>query len=315
MKLINAEDYIIQTFQKCNIIGLGEGRHHLENSHQFFQKMFDNKKIQETVNIVIVEFANAAYQDILDKYIFGEEVKVDELRKIWRESTGCIGLFGEATIYFELLQKIRNVNFTLASNKKIRVLGGDPPINWTSIHSLEDFLKINIKRDLFAADLAIEYGIKRSMKVLVIFAEYHLTKISDKADNNRKDLASITNNVNTKYPGTMQVIAVLNPEEFHLSQETKNWPLYSIVNLVSEEIGNLPAVNYFTQIFNKDGRVILFENYKIKELFDAFLYIGPSESWRQVDIPKSVFTINEWKELNRRRLIFGAKPLDDNLRL
>ena len=71
MKLVNAEDYIIQTFKKCNIIGLGEGDHHLENSHQFFQKMFENKIIQETINIVIIEFANADYQDILDKYIFG----------------------------------------------------------------------------------------------------------------------------------------------------------------------------------------------------------------------------------------------------
>ena len=209
IKTYNAEEYILQMFNNHNIIGLGEGEHHLVDSHQFFQKILDNKKIQETINIVIVEFANASHQDTLDKYIFGEEVSIDELRKIWRESTQCINRFGEATIYFELLKKIRNVNFTLASNKKIRVLGGDPPIDWTSIRSLADYLKINIKRDLFAADLAIEYGVKHSKKVLMIYAEYHLTKISDKSrkdllneinDTSIKDLPTITNHVNTIYP-------------------------------------------------------------------------------------------------------------------
>ena len=49
---MNAKDYIIQTFKNFNIIGLGEGGHHLDNSHQFFEKLFENKKIQEIVDII-----------------------------------------------------------------------------------------------------------------------------------------------------------------------------------------------------------------------------------------------------------------------
>jgi hypothetical protein len=318
IKTYDAEEYILQMFNHHNIIGLGEGEHHLLDSHLFFQKLLDNKKIQETIDIVIVEFANASHQDILDKYIFGEEVSIDELQKIWRESTQCINRFGEATIYFELLQKIRNVNFTLASNKKIRVLGGDPPIDWSLICSLADYLKINIKRELFAANSAIEYGVKLSKKVLMIYAESHLTKISDKSrkdflskinDKSIKDLWTITHDVNSKYPDTMRVVAILNPRKLQLSKKTKNWPLHSVVDLEKDEIGNLPAVNYFTQSFDKNGQVILFDGHKIKELFDAFLYIGQSENWKYVDLHKSVFTDEEWKELNRRRKILGLKPL------
>lgn len=311
IKSVNAEDYIIQAFKKCNIIGLGEGRHHLENSHQFFKKMFDNKIIQETINIVIVEFANTNYQDILDRYIFGEEVPINELRKVWRESTQSIERFGEATIYFELLKKIRTLNLSLSKNNKIRVLGGDPPIDWKTVRSLKDYNKSNSQRDIYPAELAIEYGVNRSMKVLVIYAEYHITKMMDKT---ASDQPSITAYVNNRYPGAMKVIAVLNPQEFQLEEQTKNCPLYSIIDFSMGEIGNLPAEKYFTQIFNKDGKVTLFEGCKVKELFDAFLYIGPPESWRQVDIPRSVFTVNEWKELNRRRLMLGAEPFDDNLR-
>ncbi len=311
MKFVNAEDYIIQTFQKCNIIGLGEGGHHLENSHQFFQKMFDNKIIQKTINIVIVEFANAKYQDILDSYIFGEEVPINELRKVWRESTQCIERFGEATIYFELLQKIRTVNFSLSANNKIRVLGGDPPIDWEAVRSLDDYNKSNCQRNIYPAELAIEYGLNRSMKVLVIYAEYHITKTIDKTGFSH---SNITTCINDKYPSAIKVIAVLNPQEFKLGKQTENCPLYSIIDLNNEEVGNLPAEKYFTQIFNENGKIVLFNDHKIKELFDAFLYVGSSELWKRVDFPRSVFTDDEWKELNRRRKMFGGKPFDDNLR-
>lgn len=311
MKFVNAEDYIIQTFRECNIIGLGEGGHHLENSHQFFQKMFDNKEIQEMINIVIIEFANTNYQDILDRYIFGEEVPLNELRKVWRESTQCIGRFGEAHIYFELLKKIRTVNLLLPEKNKIRVLGGDPPVNWKTIRSLEDYNKSNSQRDIYPAKLAIEYGINRSMKILVLYAEYHITKISDKSVSGRPTIAAY---VNDRYPGAMKVIAVLNPQEFQLEEQAKHWPLYSVIDFDTGETCCFPAENYFTKIFNENGRVILFQNHKINELFDAFLYVGPSDSWKRVDFPKSVFTDNEWKELNRRRRILGDMPLDDNLR-
>lgn len=310
-KVTNAEDYIIQNFQNHNIIGLGEGGHHLENSHQFFQKMFDNKKIQETIDIVIVEFASSDQQDLLDRYILGEDVTFNELRKVWRESTQCIGRFGEATIYFELLQKIRNVNFSLPENNKIRVLGGDPSIDWKAVRSLEDYNKSNSQRDIFPAELAIKYGINRSMKVLVIYAEFHMTKIIGKTASGHP---SITTYVNDKYPGAMKVIAVLDTQKYQLEEQTKTWPLYSIIDIDTEEIGKLPAEKYLTELFNKSGRVILFEYHQIKELFDAFLYIGSSESWKRVDFPKSVFSDNEWNELNRRRQILGAKPFDDNLR-
>jgi hypothetical protein len=307
----NAIEYIVQAFNNYNIIGLGEGEHHLKDSHIFFHKMLDNKKIQEIIDVIIVEFANVAYQDILDKYIFGEEVDIKELRKIWRESTQSIGRFGEALIYFELLKKIRDVNAALPKNKKIRVVGGDPFIDWQSIKTREDYLKIIAARDTLPAELAIDYGIKQSKKVLLIYSEFHFVKINDKRFHSEHH--TITTVVNSKYPGAMKVIAIFNPSALHIEALTKNLPLYSIIDLESSEFGNLPAENYFKNI-QSGNEAILFEGYKIKNLFDVFLYIGPSESWKRVDFPKAVFSDNEWSELNRRLKIVGLDQLDDKLR-
>jgi hypothetical protein len=173
-----AEDYIIETFKDCNIIGLGEGGHGLENSHHFFHTLLHNKTIQEILDVVIVEFANTDYQAILDRYIFGETVDLDDIRKIWRESTQP-GQLGEVSIYFNLLTKVRDINKKLPQNKKIRVLGGDPSINWKEINDFEDYKKqIGYRRDKFPAELAINFGIKQTKKVLIIYSEIHLTKNS-----------------------------------------------------------------------------------------------------------------------------------------
>src|SRR5262249_52940440 len=104
-----------------------------------------------------------------------------------------------------------------------------------------------------------------------------------------------------------------NPETFQLEEQAKEWPLYSIIDLSKNEIGNLSAAKMFSSISNKKGeKLSLFEGYKTKDLFDAFLFVGLAKSWKIAGIPKDVFYDNEYKdELNRRRQIAGMKPLDE----
>lgn len=308
-KIINAEDYIIEAFKNCNIIGLGEGGHGLENSHEFFRKMFDNKKIQETIDIVIVEFVNADYQNILDKYIFGEEVDANDLRKSLEESTQP-GRQGELSIYFELLKKIRNVNKTLTQNKKIRVLAGDPSIDWNIIHNLEEYKKqVGYRRETFPAELAIEFGINHAKKVLVIYSEFHLTKVTDnKFDPN---YPSITSTVNKNHSSTIMTIGTIYSESLLSEHCFKQCPLYSVIDLANDDLGNLPAHKMSSEsiynIYKDDKEVIAFEGYKIKELFDALLYVGQYDSLKRSPMPEPDFDNDYWDELNRRRNIVGMK--------
>lgn len=309
-KMLNALDYIIQNFQDHNIIGLGEGAHGLVNAHMFFQEIFDNKKLQETIDVVIVEFANINYQDILDKFILGEKVDINELRKVWRESTQSPNGFGEAPVYLELLQKIRSVNLTLPEGKKIRVLAGDPPIDWKLINTADEYIRSLALRRALPAQLAIEYGINLSQKVLIIYSGFHLTKVNDEKIYPNPDHHTITSVVNRQYPNAMKVIEVLNPPSQKLEELTKKLPMNSIIELSLNEIGNFPAKNFFTSVFNKNGeRVTLFNKYKIRDLFDAFLYLGPSETWK---ISKAAFFETEYmNEINRRRKLIGSEPFDE----
>lgn len=308
---LSAEDFIVQLFKKTNILGLGEGGHHLENAHQFFQKIFASQKIQEMIDIVILEFLNTRYQDILDEYIFGQDIDRIELQKAWRESTQSASLFGESPLYFDLLKQVRDANKHLPQDKKIRILAGDPPIHWKTIKNVEAYHKqIGADRQVFPAELAIKHGIQQGKKVLMLFSEFHLTKIPDKTI--VPDYSTITSLVNQIKPDAMKVIGILYSKMLLSDKMFKNLPLYSIFDLFQDDLGNFPASHFFESSLYKDGdESIIFKNSKLKELFDALIYVGSFNHLKWCSIPSSHFEMDALKELNRRRKIFGLSRLED----
>ena len=56
-------------------------------------------------------------------------------------------------IYEELFRTVREVNRSLPAGERLRVLLGDPPIDWTKISSGDEILELMYERDAFAADL------------------------------------------------------------------------------------------------------------------------------------------------------------------
>lgn len=305
---MNLEDYIIQTFQDHNIIALGEGGHGLLKSHELIRQMFDDPKIQELIDIVIVEFANTDYQEVLDQYIFGEDVAINDLRQVWRES-GQPGRLGELPIYFQLLKKIRKINKFLPENKKIRVLAGDPSINWKAIQTLEDWKnQIGYSREKFPAELAIKYGVTQGKKILIIYSESHLTKITDNFFD--PNYPSIISTIHQKHSGVVKTIGTIYSELFLADPRLKNLPINSIIDLQEDELGNVSGAHFFQGSLYKDGKEVRsFEKYKTKELFDALLYVGQFDALKRCPMPEPDFDPEYLTELNRRRKIVGMMPI------
>ncbi len=311
---IDAEQFILSTYKECNIIGISEGPHGLENSHKFFLKLVSNKKFQKTINVLIVEFCSIEYQDVLDDYIMGKKNNIKELRKAWRESTQNSNGHWDAPVYFNLLKKIRDVNKKLPKKKKIRVLAGDPGMDWQSINTNKDYFRGLSQRDILPAHLAIEYGITLNKKVLLIYGGLHFPKKSDEKQDST--YWTITSVVNKRYPGSMKVIEILDVSQFNLGGETEKLPIFSIIDFSNSEAGNLPAEKVFPSVINQKGEKIeVYKGYKVKDIIDAFLYVGPSATWKISEAPKSVYKDDEyWNELNRRNKIIWGEALDESLR-
>ena len=72
---------------------------------------------------------NARYQTVMDRFVAGEDVADVDLRRVWQDTTAATTIW-DVPIYEEFFRAVRAVNATLRPERRLRVLLGDPPIDW-----------------------------------------------------------------------------------------------------------------------------------------------------------------------------------------
>jgi erythromycin esterase-like protein len=78
---------ILQAFESYPIVALGEGSHGNEQSHRFRLALISDPRFAATVNDIVVESGSARYQDVMDRFIRGEDVPYDVFTHAWRHNT------------------------------------------------------------------------------------------------------------------------------------------------------------------------------------------------------------------------------------
>src|SRR5260370_14729632 len=78
---VNAIEGIVSAFKEHPVVMIGEG-HWLRQAGDFYIRLIRNREFQETVQDIFVEFASRNNQPVLDRYIAGEDVPMEDLRRI-----------------------------------------------------------------------------------------------------------------------------------------------------------------------------------------------------------------------------------------
>jgi hypothetical protein len=139
--------------------------------HEFLRSLVREHRLTEQhVTNIVVEFGNARYQDVADRYVFGRQVPRAEVVKIWRDTTQF--LVWDSPLYEEFFVAVREVNTRLSETEKVRVILGDPPICWETVHTKADYEKY-ADRDLFYAEVVEREVLKRGSKALLIAGGLH----------------------------------------------------------------------------------------------------------------------------------------------
>jgi hypothetical protein len=97
-------------------------------------------RIARTVDDIVIEFASRQSQPVLDRYIAGQDVPVEELRRVWRDTTKVAGW--ESPVYARWLETIRDVNRGLPATHKSGVLAGDTKVDWSRIHTHKQWVAL-----------------------------------------------------------------------------------------------------------------------------------------------------------------------------
>jgi hypothetical protein len=146
---------ILEMFKTHDVVALSEGSHGNEQGHAFRLALIRDPRFAATVNDIVVEFGNGLYQDVIDRFVQGEQVAYEQLRKVWQDTTQR-GSVWDRPIYEAFYRAVRDVNATLPVARRLRVLLGDPPIDWQNPESrsatrrTDDFPVSVIQREVIA---------------------------------------------------------------------------------------------------------------------------------------------------------------------
>ena len=90
---VPAADYLVDAFDRYPLVAFSEPRHGAGGTREFLTSLVRHPRFAGTVNDIVVEFGNARYQGIADRYVAGEPVPRDELKQIWENTTVVSGVW------------------------------------------------------------------------------------------------------------------------------------------------------------------------------------------------------------------------------
>ena len=134
---VPAARYIVEAFARYPLVAFSEPRHGAGGTKEFLASLIREPGFAGTVQDVVVECGNARYQDVVDRYMAGEPVARDQLKRAWEETTIASGMW-LAPMYEAVLADVRAVNLTRPPSQRVRVLLGVPAIHWSVVRGPAD---------------------------------------------------------------------------------------------------------------------------------------------------------------------------------
>jgi hypothetical protein len=148
-----------------------------EQIHAFRLALIRDPRFAVTVNDIVVEFGDARYQEVMDRYVRGEDVSVESSQHVWQDTTQ-IEYTWDLPIYEEFFRAVRTVNASLPRDHQLRVLLGDPPVDWDHVHTADDLFKVTRERDSHAVAVIRQEILSKGRRGLIIYGDQHLLRMN-----------------------------------------------------------------------------------------------------------------------------------------
>ena len=165
---------ILGAFKTHQVVTLPGGHAGIE-LHELLLKLMRDPRFPAAVNDIVVEFGSARYQDLVDRFVRGDEIDDRALRQVWFNTTNP-GTTDDNPLPEAFFRAVRAVNASLPADRRLRVLLGDPPIDWDNVHTKADHRKWVVQRDSYPADLIRREVVVRGRRALVVYGNLHFLR-------------------------------------------------------------------------------------------------------------------------------------------
>jgi hypothetical protein len=293
---------ILAAFDQYEVVAIPEG-HGMEDEDHFILSLIRHPAFSEKVNDIEVECGNSLYQSELDRYIAGEDVPFTEVRKVWRNTTQTT--CGTWAFFEQFFPLVRAINQKLRPEKRLRVLAGDPPIDWDQVKGPDDVIKFG-NRDVTIASVMEKEVLAKHRKALMLFGAFHILH----------GVRSAVSTYEKDYPNTTFVVSdlgIFDADTSTLSASPfASWPIPSITQAKGTWLGALDLSHFLPAPIGVDENCNVHIGFPkplqrpMEDFVDAFLYLGPESLRFKEKMPADVALDTDYmKELERREALSG----------
>lgn len=294
---VEAVTAIVEAFRSHAVVALGEGPHGNEQGHAFRLSLIRDERFRAVVNDILVEFGSGRYQDLMDRYVQGEAVPHEMLRRVWQDTTVASAVW-DRPIYEEFFRAVRELNLSLPPERRLRVLLGDAPIDWARVQSPANLRKWAMAKDRHSADVVKREVLAKGRRAFIVYGDGHLQ--------GRGFPEGSLTNLLERPPHRTTVFAISSSfaDLSRVQADVASWPAPSIARLQGTVIGARPYAFFYPIPPAKGWNVV-----KMEDQFDAVLYLGPPGRMTTSRLPLSLCFDRAYVEMRLRRLALDGGPV------
>lgn len=294
---------VLDALTRYPLVGISEA-HQMQEQHDFFVALLQHPALPGRINDIVVEFGNARYQATADRFLLDlQPVSNAALRLIWRNTVISGGNpVWDAPVYEQFFRTVRAVNWALPVAHRLRVVLGDPPIDWNTVRGAADIpaaLPFVLARDAHYARVVEHDVLAKGRRALLIAGGGHLWR-GVLADNNVPGQPNPLNAgtlLSRRYPGKLFVIDVAIPPPGSTDQQDRlviTWPRPRIATIAGTWVATIPIPASNRNVATTYGAMV-----------DALLYLGAGSQLTASRADPSLYEGGSYAaELERRGKLF-----------
>ncbi len=315
---VDAVASIIDAFRTHDIVAVTDP-HGCVQVQALLLSLVRDPRFPDTVNDIVIETASARYQDAIDRFVRGDDIPMDVLRRAWEDHTvpNSLGIQAE-----EFIRAVRAVNASRTDGRHLRVIAGDPPIDWSNITSAQDHRRWIELRDSYPADLIRRLVLDRGRRALVVYGQGHLQRrqIASNYDMSTWQAQTVVSLLAHDDPAARVFTTwTLIDRNVALPDRASSWPVPSLVMLRGTSLGEMDFATFargfgLGRFAVKDSRLVPlprgeWRKMRMDDQFDALLYLGPPTSMTKTTIPAAWCHDAGFVKTRLRRLMLAGPPV------
>ena len=200
-----AIEEIAKQYDQHPLIMMGEWHRNVQQ-HVFLRELVRDPAFICRTDDIVIEFGNARLQNVADAYAAGENVTEAQLQSMFRETE--VPFTWNSPVYRQFYETVREVNEKHICPHPVRLVLGDPPIDWSRVKTLKDFEPYG-DRDGFFAETVEREVLARHHHALLIAGVPHALRKMPKDEKDGLPEPTVAQLIERKHPRQLFSIALV----------------------------------------------------------------------------------------------------------